>query len=546
MKKTRCAIYTRKSSEDGLEQEFNSLHAQRDACGAYIASQKHEGWVLLPDAYDDGGLSGGSLDRPALQRLLQDVREGRVDQIVVYKIDRLTRSLADFAKIVDVLHDAGASFVSVTQSFNTATSMGRLTLNMLLSFAQFEREVTAERIRDKIAASKRKGLWMGGQVPMGYDPDGRTLRVNYAEANTIRTLYDLYERLGTVRAVKDEADRLGLRSRRRTSTSGRVSGGKSFDRGHIHHILTNPVYAGRIRHREKVFEGAHPAIVEPARWDTVQEQLQAGAARGRRPSRATRKSLLCGKLFEGTGDRLTPSHSKTRSGVRLRYYISHRLVTQSGETHPDGWRLAAEDLEAKVGKLVQIMLAEHGFAANLVRGSSADAIGRHAATLAAYATDADPSMLLGLVGRIDIVPGQLDLRLDTGTMAELLEIDPEDLDQTNLSRSFPFHLRKRGVETKIILNDASSGTDGTLIRNIAKAHSWFERIKAGETVSEIAASEDISKRRIQQLVGLTFLAPDIIRDVLEGRQPLGFTSEWCLRHDLPSDWTEQRQLLATL
>jgi site-specific DNA recombinase len=182
MKKIRCAIYTRKSSEDGLEQEFNSLHAQREACAAYIASQKHEGWVMLPDQYDDGGLSGGSLERPALQHLLDDVRSGRVDQIVVYKIDRLTRSLADFAKIVDVLDAAGASFVSVTQSFNTATSMGRLTLNMLLSFAQFEREVTAERIRDKIAASKRKGLWMGGKVPLGYDPDGRTLKVNETEA----------------------------------------------------------------------------------------------------------------------------------------------------------------------------------------------------------------------------------------------------------------------------------------------------------------------------------------------------------------------------
>ena len=546
MKKIRCAVYTRKSSEDGLEQEFNSLHAQRDACSAYIASQKHEGWVMLPDAFDDGGLSGGSLERPALQRLMEHVREGRVDQIVVYKIDRLTRSLADFAKIVDVLDEAGASFVSVTQSFNTATSMGRLTLNMLLSFAQFEREVTAERIRDKIAASKRKGLWMGGQVPMGYDPDGRTLKINQAEAATIRTLYDLYERLGTVRAVKEEANRLGLRSRRRKTTSGQVTGGTPFDRGHIHHILTNPIYAGRIRHRDKVFDGAHPAIIEPDRWDKVQAQLQAGAARSRRSSTARRKSLLCGKLFDETGDRLTPSHSKTRKGVRLRYYISHRLVAQAGEAHSDAWRLPAEEFETKVGKLVQMMLAKHGFAAKLVRGASADVIGRHAATLAAHAADADPATLLGLVGRIDIMPGQLELRLGAGTLAELLGIDPDDLDQTRLDRSFPFQLRKRGVETKIILDDAPSGTDDTLIRNIAKAHAWFERIKAGETVTEIAKREGTSKRRVQQLAGLSFLAPDIIRDALEGRQPIGFTSEWCLRHDLPSDWTQQRQLLATL
>jgi DNA invertase Pin-like site-specific DNA recombinase len=221
MKKTRCAIYTRKSSEDGLEQEFNSLDAQREACEAYIASQRHEGWVLLPQSYDDGGLSGGSLDRPALQELLDQIRAGQVDQIIVYKIDRLTRSLADFARIVDILDAANASFVSVTQSFNTATSMGRLTLNMLLSFAQFEREVTAERIRDKIAASKRKGLWMGGAVPIGYDPDRRTLKIKEEEAETIRTLYDLYERHGSIRSVCEEAERLRLRTRRRVSASGK-------------------------------------------------------------------------------------------------------------------------------------------------------------------------------------------------------------------------------------------------------------------------------------------------------------------------------------
>ena len=225
MPKIRCAIYTRKSSEEGLEQEFNSLHAQREACAAYVASQKAEGWVLLPAEYDDGGISGGTLERPALQRLLGDIDAGLVDQIVVYKIDRLTRSLADFAKIVDRLDAAGASFVSVTQSFNTATSMGRLTLNMLLSFAQFEREVTAERIRDKIAASKRKGLWMGGQVPLGYEADGRTLRINAEEARTVRTLYALYDRLGTVRAVKAEADRLDLVTKVRSKPDGSRTGG---------------------------------------------------------------------------------------------------------------------------------------------------------------------------------------------------------------------------------------------------------------------------------------------------------------------------------
>jgi DNA invertase Pin-like site-specific DNA recombinase len=546
MKKIRCAIYTRKSSEDGLEQEFNSLHAQREACAAYIASQKHEGWVMLPDAYDDGGLSGGSLERPALQHLLDDVRSGRVDQIVVYKIDRLTRSLADFAKIVDVLDAAGASFVSVTQSFNTATSMGRLTLNMLLSFAQFEREVTAERIRDKIAASKRKGLWMGGKVPLGYDPDGRTLKVNETEAQTIRRLYDLYEALGTVRQVKEEADRLGLRSRTRAAADGTLSGGGAFDRGHIHHILTNPIYAGRIRHRRQVYAGQHPAIIDPDRWDAIQQRLQDGAARSRRKASAGRTSLLCGKLFDETRDRLTPSHSKTKTGTRLRYYISHRLVARSGEAHPGAWRLPADDLETRIADLVRTTISRNGFIASVMQGESADAIARASAAAAAWLADTGPEDLLALVARVDIAPGLITLKMDAVILAERIAIDAECINADALTSRQPFQLRKRGVETRIVMADTPAGQDETLIRNIACAHAWFERIKAGETFAEIADAEGTSKRRVQQMIDLAFLAPDIVRDVLDGKQPAGFTSDWCKTHDLPSDWSEQRALIATL
>ena len=546
MKKIRCAIYTRKSSEDGLEQEFNSLHAQREACAAYVASQKHEGWVLLPEPYDDGGLSGGSLDRPALQRLLEDIRSGRVDQIVVYKIDRLTRSLADFAKIVDVLDEAGASFVSVTQSFNTATSMGRLTLNMLLSFAQFEREVTAERIRDKIAASKRKGLWMGGLVPLGYDADGRTLKINELEARTVRTLYELYERLGTLRAVTAEATRLGLRSRRRQTETGKVTGGGFFDRGHIHHILTNPLYAGRIRHRDKVFEGQHKAIIEPERWDRVQRQLQQVATTRRRTPRLTKPSPLCGKLFDETGDRLTPTHSKTKRGSRLRYYISRRLITEAGTPHPGAWRLPAADLEQRVAELVSAILTEPGFAAQTSCDATSDIIGRRTSTLAAFVEAADTAAFLSIIERVDIGPGKLHLRLDRGILAETMDAAPDDLDENALKRTAPFQLRKRGVETKMILADTPAGIDDTLIRNIAKAHAWFEQIKAGETFTEIAAAESMHKNRIQQMIGLAFLAPDIVRDVLNGRQPVGFTSDWCKSNTLPADWSDQRRVLATL
>ncbi|MFC6637026.1 recombinase family protein [Sulfitobacter sp. JBTF-M27] len=546
MKKLRCAIYTRKSSEDGLEQEFNSLDAQREACTAYIASQKHEGWVLLPEHYDDGGLSGGSLERPALQQLLQDIADGRVDQIVVYKIDRLTRSLADFSKIVDTLDAAQASFVSVTQSFNTATSMGRLTLNMLLSFAQFEREVTAERIRDKIAASKRKGLWMGGSVPMGYDPAGRTLTINAPEAAIIEQLYDLYEEHGTVREVKAQAEQLHLRTRRRETSAGKQTGGGLFDRGHIHHILTNPIYAGKIRHRNEVHAGQHEAIIDPDRWDRIQEALQNGATKGRARRATQQQSLLCGKLFDETGDRLTPSHSKTKAGARLRYYVSHRLIKNSGEANKDGWRLPAQELETKVAHLLQQHLNNPMFISNVVQGASAAAVATARTKIKAISTIQDIKPILELLERIDLAPGELCIRINAEELSKLSEQAQEELTENDLTLTTPFQLRKRGVETKLIFAEDPPERDDTLIKNIATAHHWFELIRAGQTLSEIAKAYGTSSRRVQQIIELAFLAPDITNRVLEGTQPLGFTSDWCKRHSLPSDWQEQRALIATL
>lgn len=546
MKKIRCAIYTRKSSEDGLEQEFNSLDAQREACAAYIASQKHEGWVLLPQHYDDGGLSGGTLERPALKKLLQDIADGLVDQIVVYKIDRLTRSLADFSKIVDTLDAAEASFVSVTQSFNTATSMGRLTLNMLLSFAQFEREVTAERIRDKIAASKRKGLWMGGQVPLGYDAEGRTLRTNQDEAKTVSTLYDLYELHGTVRIVKSKADGLGLRSRRRIASDGTVTGGTLFERGHIHHILTNPIYAGRIRHKTKVHDGQHEAIINPERWDRIQQMLQDGAAKGRAGKTAKQRSLLCGKIFDETGDRLTPSHTKTRKGVRLRYYVSHRLIKSSGEANKDGWRLPGQELETKVAHVLRQHINGASFIARNVTSASANAIAAAKAMVLVVCEEKAIKRSLDLIERIELNPGELSIAIDAQKLGALLERSGRDIHSDHLTITAPFQLRKRGVETKLIFADEPGDRDETLIKNIAKAYAWYQQIKAGRTLSEIAKADGTSNRRVQQMINLAFLAPDIVRDVIDGCGPIGLTSDWCKRHALPADWSEQRVLLATL
>src|SRR5258707_8077142 len=297
----RCAIYTRKSSEEGLEQEFNSLHAQRESCESYIRSQRHEGWVCLAQHYDDGGLSGATMERPALQQLLADIQSGKVDVVVTYKVDRLTRSLADFAKIVEVFDQKGVSFVSVTQQFNTTSSMGRLTLNVLLSFAQFEREVTGERIRDKIAASKKKGMWMGGIVPLGYGASERTLVVNPAEAETVRCIFALYRELGCVRRVKEEADRLGLRTKHSTTASGTERGGRSFSRGHIYHLLSNPIYIGEIAHKGQLYPGQHPALIDAETWTAVRDQLVTNASDHRRKADAAEPSLLAGVLVDSQG-----------------------------------------------------------------------------------------------------------------------------------------------------------------------------------------------------------------------------------------------------
>ena len=352
-KRQRCAIYTRKSTEAGLEQDFNSLDAQREACEAYIKSQAHEGWKLLPQGYDDGGLSGGTLDRPALQRLLDDITAGLVDVVVVYKVDRLTRSLTDFAKLVETFDAAGASFVSVTQQFNTTTSMGRLTLNVLLSFAQFEREVISERIRDKIAQSKAKGIWMGGPVPLGYDLGDRELLVNPTEAELVRHVYEPYLEKGSVRTLKTELDRRGMRSKVRHQKNGRVTGGGPFSRGHLYCLLANPIYIGKLPHKGKLHDGKHQAIIDEGLWERVQGQLRDNK-RGIERASAKHPSLLAGRLETSDGQKLIPSHAVKR-GRRYRYYIEQRLVQDEG-VGTKGARYAAEEVEKAVLAILQRFL----------------------------------------------------------------------------------------------------------------------------------------------------------------------------------------------
>jgi DNA invertase Pin-like site-specific DNA recombinase len=346
----RCAIYTRKSSEEGLEQSFNSLDAQREACAAFIASQRHEGWRLIPVLYDDGGYSGGDIDRPALKRLLDDVAANKVDTIVVYKVDRLTRSLADFAKIVEALDAKAVSFVSVTQQFNTTTSMGRLTLNILLSFAQFEREVTGERIRDKIAASKLKGMWMGGRVPIGYDVRERKLVVNQEEAKLVNNLYHWHLELGSVSKLKAYLDHHGIKSKERISPAGVWSGGVSFSPGALYLILQNPIYRGEVRHRNQSYPGEHEAIIPQDLWEKVQNQLRSDNGGRRTGVKANCSSMLDGLLQDAEGNRFRPSHT-VKNGKRYRYYFCHA----SGKS-AKAIRLPAHDVEKQVSLRVQSFL----------------------------------------------------------------------------------------------------------------------------------------------------------------------------------------------
>jgi DNA invertase Pin-like site-specific DNA recombinase len=353
----RCAIYPRKSSEEGLEQSFNSLDAQREACAAFIASQRHEGWRALPALYDDGGYSGGNLERPALKSLLDDIQANKVDTIVVYKVDRLTRSLADFAKIVEALDARGVSFVSVTQQFNTTTSMGRLTLNILLSFAQFEREVTGERIRDKIAASKRKGMWMGGTVPLGYDVKDRKLVVNPQDAKMVVRLFHLYLELGCVSKLKARLDQEGIKSKDRTSAAGKRSGGTSYCRGALYQILKNRIYLGEIPHRGQNHPGEHAAIVSRELWDRVQAQLKSDHQGRRNGLKANSPSLLVGLLQDAEGNRFTPCYT-SKNGRRYRYYVCPAASDgrEAGKVANRPSRVPAHDVERQVVLRLQSFL----------------------------------------------------------------------------------------------------------------------------------------------------------------------------------------------
>jgi site-specific DNA recombinase len=576
-RRLRCIVYTRVSSDERLDQHFNSLHAQREACQAYIASQRHEGWHALSAHYDDGGFSGGTIDRPALQRLLTDIAAGKINIVVVYKIDRLTRSLFDFAKIVETFDAKGVSFVSVTQQFNTTTSMGRLTLNVLLSFAQFEREVGAERVRDKIAASKAKGLWMGGVVPLGYDAVDRKLRVNAGEAKTVRLLFDLYLSVGTVRQLQDECERRGLRTKGRITPDGSLSGGTTFGRGHLYCLLANPIYIGRVRHKDRSYEGEHEAIIDTEIWNKVQTQLEVNAGRKRGRASARHPSLLAGLLFTPEGVPFTASHA-VNHGRRYRYYVERPLVipgtckakprrhkSKRSENYlqAKGWRLPAHEIESLARKQLAGFLRKRGAlldAMHLNRKSPYVV----SALLARAAELADSLDSGSFVSCLEIV-STLVRRITIAQERVTIDIRPDGLREQLLGQNSPrsaaknrrpilietaVSFQRRGVEAKLIIPDQpdrSVGPDAKLVRALARANEWFGRIARGETsgLSDIARTERLGRTYVTCFIYLAFLAPDITKAILEGRQPTGLTAKRLISSapKIPLLWADQALLV---
>ena len=515
----RCAIYTRKSSEEGLDQTFNSLDAQRAAGEAYITSQASEGWTIIPTLYDDGGYSGGTMERPGLQALLADIKAGMIDVVVVYKIDRLTRSLTDFSRIIETFDKAGTSFVSVTQSFNTKDSMGRLMLNVLLSFAQFEREVTGERIRDKIAASKAKGMWMGGNVPLGYDRPAegtRTLRVNETEAATVRWIFNRYLKLGSAHALQRELTEQGIVSKLRTYSTGRTSGGGAFSRGALFYLLRNRIYLGQIVHKDQVFDGEHDGIVEPDLFERVQRKLGSNARRhGAAADTRVTKAPLTGKLFDADGEVMTPTFSRGRSNRVYRYYVSASL--QQGASKKGGdivHRLPAAAIESVVSNTARRWLPREKQPLNSVLA----------------ARIADDGMIVECSGKL---AADIAEHLSEG---ERIIHSSAKLCRVHTPVAFPL----RGGQRLIIsAGKPDIRPDPTLIAALRRAHSLLERDRKGMPLIETSPSSPY----IRKLLRLAFLAPDIQRGILEGRQPSALNLQQLVKMDIPLCWTAQRQAL---
>jgi site-specific DNA recombinase len=562
----RCAIYTRKSSEEGLEQSFNSLDAQREAGEAFILSQRHEGWRMLPARYDDGGYSGGTMGRPALKRLLEDVQANKVNVIVVYKVDRFTRSLADFAKIVEALDARGVSFVSVTQQFNTTTSMGRLTLNILLSFAQFEREVTGERIRDKVAASKKKGMWMGGPVPLGYDLKARKLIPHPTEAVLVRNIFALYLKLCCVRKLMAHLNRENVKTKTWVTKAGTRLGGVSFARGHLYYLLRNRLYIGEIRHRDRWYPGEHTAIVPRDLWDKVQAQLNGNLRTHRNRARDQASSLLTGRIEDAEGNRFTPSFTIKR-GRRYRYYVSQHAIKNFAGECKQPTRLPAHEVESRVTERLQEFLKSDGeiFDGLSVTGDSpavlrplVAAAKRLAASLPSLPSDDLRDLLACFLQRVTIGQNNIQVMIRRSDLRQLLErgnraiaadlvrlrkpMEPAEL----ICLTIEARRKQYGGEVHLVVAPNSSLSvrhpRPALIKAVARGRAWYEKLLDGKVVDikSLAGETGLTPHYVRNVFACAFLAPDIVEAILEGRQPLTLKFENLYRH-IPLSWIEQRQ-----
>ncbi|WP_295226006.1 recombinase family protein [uncultured Brevundimonas sp.] len=523
MKPSRCAIYTRKSTEEGLEQDFNSLDAQREACSAYVASQKGEGWLELPNRYDDGGFSGGNMDRPGLVRLLADIEAGRVDVVVVYKVDRLTRSLSDFARIVERFDRCNVSFVSVTQAFNTTTSMGRLTLNVLLSFAQFEREVTGERIRDKIAASKKKGMWMGGNAPFGYLPVGRSLKIEPSEAEIVRWCHARYLELGSVHALEREMKAAGIVSRVRTSKAGNTTGGRPFSRGAVFHLLRNRLYVGEIVHRDRVWPGLHPPILDRPLFDAVQAALAKQVVP--RQTRAKRSpAVLTGLINDAHGAPMSPVTASRGEG-RWRYYVT--ASTQQGARRSD---LPSDGLHRIAAAPVEQLVAE----------TLRDLIGQPTAPW---------PELRPLITRVQVHPERVAIGLTIEAAARAICPLPPVASEGSITLNVPVVLKHRSGRAWLESAGPSAPRrrpDRILIAALRRAHAELAKVGVNAAAPSATSWRDvvgINDSYLRRLVPLAFLAPDIQEAIMDGRQPVGLTLQSVRNREIPMSWDDQREQL---
>ncbi|MEJ6010460.1 recombinase family protein [Novosphingobium aquae] len=545
MNAVRCAIYTRKSSEEGLEQDFNSLDAQREACAAYIRSQASEGWSELAARYDDGGISGGTLDRPGLQRLLADIDRGLIDIVVVYKVDRLTRSLLDFSKLVERFDAAGTSFVSVTQSFNTTTSMGRLTLNMLLSFAQFEREVTAERIRDKIAASKARGMWMGGTPPLGYRPDGRTLAIEEEHAPLVRLIHRRYRELGTVRALSDWLIGEGILTPLRSSQKGKSFGGAAFSRGQLYSILRNPVYAGNIVHHGKVFPGQHPALLGREEWEAVQAQL-TDHVQGTHRVRNARKALLADKLVDADGNRLIAVHT-SKGTRRYHYYVSERHHHGDADT---GMRIPAQALEQLVTGHIAELCSDPLSLAERICPSSPLADWRmlheRADQLAVKVRGGTRDAIAPLLAKVTVADHSVSISLDAAAVAQALGLARAPVDPVTVTSEAPVHIRRSGQMLKLVDHGGAAVTSPpaeSLVRLIVQARRYWDILRRERiTIGALAEREGVTPSYATRVTRVAFLAPALVEAIVEGRQPADLTTLKLLSVCGEADWAQQQRM----